>query len=116
MCTQSTLDYITQAVKEAAQHMFADSLDKVILFGSYARGDYDSGSDIDIMILLDIPANGIEMHNTEIAKLSGRLSLESEDCTTVSIILQDKGTFTKYETVLPFFRNITNEGVVIYAA
>ena len=27
---------------------------KVILYGSYARGDYQDDSDIDIMILLDI--------------------------------------------------------------
>ena len=116
MCTQSTLNYITQSVKDAAQFMFADSLYKVILFGSYARGDYDSESDIDIMILLDIPAESINKHFDEIVKLSSRLSLESEECTTVSIIMQDKGTFSKYETVLPFFRNISNEGIVIYAA
>ena len=70
MCTQSTLNYITQSVREAAQNIFADSLDKVILFGSYARGDYDSESDIDIMILLDIPAENINNHFDEIVKLS----------------------------------------------
>jgi len=116
MCTQSTLNYITQSVREAAQYIFADSLDKVILFGSYARGDYDSESDIDIMILLNIPANGIKKHNTEIAELSGRLSLESEDCTTVSIVLQDKETFEKYKTVLPYFKNVSDQGVILYAA
>ena len=59
MCTQPTLNYITQSVIDAAQHMFADNLDKVILFGSYTRGDYNSESDIDIMILLDILAENI---------------------------------------------------------
>jgi predicted nucleotidyltransferase len=115
MCEKSTLYYITQSVRDAAQHMFADNLDKVILFGSYTRDDYDSESDIDIMILLDIPAESINKYFDEIVKLSSRLSLESEDCVTVSIIMQDRDTFSKYEKVLPFFRNISNEGVIIYA-
>ena len=29
-------------------------LKKVILYGSYARGDYNNSSDIDIMILTDL--------------------------------------------------------------
>ena len=36
-------------VKELLQ----DRLKKVILYGSYARGDYDNSSDIDIMLLTD---------------------------------------------------------------
>ena len=115
MCSQAALNYITQSVIEAAQDIFANDLDKIVLFGSYARGDYDSESDIDIMILLDIAAESINQYFDEIVKLSSRLSLENENCTTVSIIMQDKRTFNKYETVLPFFRNISNEGVVIYA-
>jgi uncharacterized protein len=31
-----------------------EKLEKVILFGSYARGDYDEESDIDIMVIADI--------------------------------------------------------------
>ena len=116
MCSQAALNYITQSVIKAAQNIFADFLDKIVLFGSYARGDYDSESDIDIMILLDLPEESINNYFDDIVKLSSRLSLENEDCTTVSIIMQDKRTFSEYEAVLPFFRNILNEGVVIYVA
>jgi predicted nucleotidyltransferase len=116
MCTRKDLDYITQTVKDSALNMFADKLDKVILFGSYARDDYDSESDVDIMLLLDITAQSINNYFADIVKLSSRLSLENTNCTTISILMQDKDTFYKNETVLPFFRNISKEGVVIYAA
>lgn len=33
--------------------IFGDSLKKVVVYGSYARGDYQKNSDIDIMILVD---------------------------------------------------------------
>ena len=33
------------------QRILGDSLTKVILYGSFARGDYTDNSDIDIMIL-----------------------------------------------------------------
>ena len=94
--------------------MFEGCHVKIVLYGSYARGDYDSESDIDIMILLDIPADSVNKYFDKIVKLSSRLSLENEDCTTVSIIMQDMRTYNKYEAILPFFHNISNEGIVIY--
>jgi predicted nucleotidyltransferase len=33
---------------ERVRPVFGDKLKKVILFGSYARGDYDAESDVDI--------------------------------------------------------------------
>ena len=49
MCSQSVLNKITAKIVKAAKDSLGDVLDKVILYGSYARGDYDEGSDIDIM-------------------------------------------------------------------
>jgi predicted nucleotidyltransferase len=34
--------------------LFGEHLSKVILYGSYARGDYKNNSDVDIMIYVDI--------------------------------------------------------------
>lgn len=36
------------------------SLSKIILYGSYARGDYRENSDIDLMILTTLTDNEIE--------------------------------------------------------
>ena len=40
---------------EEIKGMFGNSLHNIILYGSCARGDFTKDSDIDLMILLDIP-------------------------------------------------------------
>ena len=44
---------LQQYVKEIKK-LYGSCLRRVILYGSYARGDFRDDSDIDIMILLDI--------------------------------------------------------------
>jgi hypothetical protein len=39
--------------KAALQSLYGDRLNGIVLFGSYARGDYDEESDIDLMMLLN---------------------------------------------------------------
>ena len=36
------------------QNIYGNLLKRVVLFGSYARGDYHEDSDVDIMIFLDV--------------------------------------------------------------
>ena len=36
------------------KNLFGGSLRQVILYGSYARGDYREDSDVDVMILVDL--------------------------------------------------------------
>ena len=44
---------------EEIKGMFGNSLRNIILYGSCARGDFTKDSDIDLMILLDIPREEI---------------------------------------------------------
>ncbi len=39
-------------LKEGLVRFYGDRLKGVYLYGSYARGDYRQGSDVDVMILL----------------------------------------------------------------
>ena len=49
------LNAVAQKVLNAAKDALGERLDKVILFGSYARGDFDNESDFDIFVLADVP-------------------------------------------------------------
>ena len=46
MCSKNTLNNILNCVAENSRTIFGDKLHSVILFGSYARGDFDEESDI----------------------------------------------------------------------
>ena len=40
--------------------LFGNDLSKIIIYGSYARGDYNQSSDIDIMILVHLSEEDIK--------------------------------------------------------
>lgn len=111
MCTKSQLNIITSAVADEAKHILGSKLDAVVLYGSYARGDFDDESDIDIMVRIDCPANQLDSYEDSFDMLSSRLSLDND--ITVSITLRDKATFEKFINALPFYSNIEREGIKI---
>lgn len=43
---------LMKELKEGLVRIYGDKLKAVYLYGSYARGDYRPGSDVDVMILL----------------------------------------------------------------
>lgn len=50
--TANELQALSQEVKQALTELYGDRLDQVILYGSYARGDFHAESDVDYMIVL----------------------------------------------------------------
>lgn len=111
MCTQSQLNEILQKVAIKSKEIFGDSLNSVILFGSYARGDYDEESDIDILILADISPEKLLTYRGLIDALCGDLLWEYG--IVISAIEKDTETYNKYSKILPFYKNIVKEGVKI---
>ena len=112
----SSIDSLLVTIVDKIKAIFGSSLVSVVLYGSYARGDFDVDSDIDIMAIIDLPVSDITQYNTAIDILASKLSLETDACTTISISLQDSMTLSKYGTTLPFFSNVLSEGVTLYAA
>ena len=113
MCSQSVLDIITSEVVKAAKESLGDKLDKVILYGSYARGDHNDESDIDIMILADIPLEARNREREKIWDILGYIDLDYE--VFLSLKVTDCATFNKFLPVEPFYRNVLKDGVVLSA-
>ena len=72
MCTESQLDILLSQTVSGIQQIFEDKLDSVILFGSYARGDFDDESDVDILVLADVSANDLSVYRKPIDRLCGK--------------------------------------------
>ena len=66
------IEKITTILKQKFSHIYQDRLDKLILFGSQARGDARKHSDIDILVVLrdDInPVTEIKRNNDLISDI-----------------------------------------------
>ena len=50
--TAGQLQRLSQEVKQALTELYGERLDRVILYGSYARGDFHAESDVDYLVVL----------------------------------------------------------------
>ena len=87
-------------------------LERGAVYGSYARGDYTSESDIDIMIVLRCDKDKVKSYRKQVSRLASRIGLEND--VEVSLLLRDKESFEAGQKILPFYQNVTREGVTIY--
>ena len=113
MCSQNTLKIVLDSVCEQSKLILGDKLYAIKLYGSYARGDYDDESDIDVMIIADISPED----RSEIKKkfMNFTYDLDLKYNVILSVFIQDKGTYEKYKSTYPFFQNIEKEGVDLVA-
>lgn len=103
------LDIITSAVAHEAKKLLGSKLNAVVLFGSYARGDYDEESDIDIMVRIDCSRADLNEYLYAFSDIASDLSLDND--ITVSITVFDTQTFTEYKSAMPFLKNVEREGI-----
>ena len=86
-------------------------LKKVILYGSYARGDYNNLSDIDIMILTDFSDAEIEEYRDKISDIA--FDIELDTGYIISPIIRNIDIFKVRTNYIPFYHNVEKEGVVL---
>lgn len=91
--------------------LLGKDLSKVILYGSYARGDFQDNSDVDVMVLVKISPEEIERIEESIFDLA--FDIEMEHGIHISPIIKNEEQFEYWVDVLPFYRNVRNEGVGI---
>ena len=93
-------------LKEGLVRIYGDRLKGLYLYGSYARGDYRQGSDVDVMILLtDYESYWNELERS--TELASDVSLEY-DVTVSRLIIKE---IQWQESNMPVLRNIHKDGV-----
>ena len=96
---------------KAVQKLLDKRLKKVILYGSYARGDFNKNSDIDIMILTDLSFEEIEDYRDKISDIAYDIELDTG--VILSPIIKNIDIYNNRVKFVPFYRNIQKEGVVL---
>ena len=111
MTTQDQLMKILIEAKNGLSTIFGSYLDNVLLYGSFARGEQDAESDIDVMALVDMPKEDLAQYRRTVSNLTSDIDLRHD--VLLSIKLQDLDTFRRYGAALPFFQNVMREGIRI---
>ena len=107
-----TMQEVNKIIEELCVNMaslFPQDQIEAILFGSYARGDAEPGSDIDVLILVDASRQDISARNWQVGDLAAEFLLNYG--IVVSPIVENREYFNRNVNVLPFYRNVNREGV-----
>lgn len=111
--SQTIQGLMEQYVSEIKK-IYGAHLRQIILYGSYARGDYGADSDIDIMILLDISDLELKTYGQALSYMTYDFNLEND--LDIKPIAKNETHFRKRIENYPFYVNVEREGVVLYGA
>lgn len=110
--TKNEINIIMNELVEKIIPIFGGRLEKVILYGSYARGDYDAESDVDVMFLVDEDDENLRTYRKLIRKVESEIDFKYD--VLLCGIMQNKNRFYQNIDDLPFYANVHKEGVVMY--
>ena len=100
----SNVNTILDEFVNGVNEILGNRMKKIILYGSYARGDFQKNSDIDIMILTDLK---------EIWDFAYDLEYKYAFDITLSPLVKNIDKFNYWLEAMPFYINVQKEGVVL---
>ena len=104
---------IMQDFAKLARKILCKSLDSVIVYGSYARGDYSEVSDIDVMLLVSLEEDRIKKISDQISDLAFEYMMKYG--VDISPVITNTDHFNYWVDNLPYYRNVRDEGVKLSA-
>ncbi len=109
----SVIEEYTREIVEALQNM---NPIKVILFGSYAKGNVDADSDIDLVVILDedhIPTTYDEKLDMRVAAITALVRLNQR--VPIDVIVYTKAEYQELmKTKGTFLTELSETGKTIY--
>ena len=108
MCTLSQLNLISKQIVEYYQFIYGMDIAGIFLYGSYARGDNDAYSDIDIVAIVKGNRAELQQKLKRVWDISADIGLENDVMVSPTVIPYDE--FEEYKEILPYYRNILMEG------
>lgn len=99
-------------IQKSMTALFGSKLRQILLYGSYAKNKQTKDSDIDFFILIDDTEENLRTKKYQIADIMTQLSLTYD--VLVSITEETLDRFMEYSEILPFYKNVREEGIVIY--
>jgi predicted nucleotidyltransferase len=99
---------ITKELKQKLSKLYGDRLEKLIVYGSYARGQQTENSDIDIAVVL----NGKISKSYEISRMIGVITdLNLEHSVLISVYPVSSGDYSTVNS--PLMMNLRRDGIAV---
>ena len=98
---------------ENVNKILENRVKKIILYGSYARGDYNNSSDIDIMILTDLQDEELIQYRDKVWDFAYDVEWENNFDITLSPLVKNIDRFNYWLNAMPFYMNVQKEGVIL---
>lgn len=109
----SNINDVIQYFVKGVNEILGNRVKKVILYGSYARGDFKKGSDIDIMILTDLQDEELIQYRDKVWDFAYDVEWENNFDITLSPLVKNIDRFNYWLNAMPFYMNVQKEGVVL---
>lgn len=109
MCTKHQAFEILSSIYTSCNAVLNGNIQDAILYGSYARGEQNAESDVDILLTANLTQEQISAQRRMIASVASRLSLAYD--VTVSVQIVPLSQFRRYANHLPFYQNVLKEGI-----
>lgn len=110
---QTIQDLINQYVS-AIKNIYGEHIKQIILYGSYARGDFRKDSDVDILVLVDLSDAQIEGYSDALSELGFDYNVNYD--IWFMPVVKNAWHFNQWRTVYPFYSNVEKEGILLYEA
>lgn len=110
MAVKNIHDILLEFSHEIRQ-IFGNKLTKIILYGSYARGEQRENSDVDIMILANIEPEEVSYYADKAFDIAYEFELRFQ--IEINPNIQSIKVYEKWKRAYPFFMNIEKEGIAV---
>ncbi|MFV0363606.1 MAG: nucleotidyltransferase domain-containing protein [Suipraeoptans sp.] len=97
--------------RKSVKNIFGETEFRIILYGSYARGDFTETSDIDIMIIVDSQPEKISFYADRIYDITYDYELKYNK--EINPNVQSCQIYERWKNVYPFFANIEKDGIAV---
>jgi predicted nucleotidyltransferase len=101
-------EYLVRKMPE----VLSEDLDKIVMYGSCARGDYSEDSDVDIAILTKCDRLTSKKYDDRLMDIVTDIAMNYGMVVQYICIPTDE--YEKKKTWYGYFKNIEQEGIVLY--
>ena len=105
-------DRMAEELVSALREIMGAQISAIVLYGSVARGEEQPGSDIDIALILREPMTKAQREQM----ISRLVDLEWKYGPVFSVNDIQQSLFEEWGELLPYYRSIRREGVVLWTA